>query len=60
MTTANEYKAYRDLLEALAHYHAEERDRNLDAFLTGYAGWEWDSAKARVAPRAVELIESKK
>jgi len=49
MTTANEYKKYRDLLSALAEYvkHSDDDKSGLDCFLTGYAGGDWEAEKEK-------------
>lgn len=54
MTTANEYKKYKDLLDALAEcLEVNEGDgRAIDHFLTGYAGGEWQAAKEKARQRA--------
>lgn len=54
MTTANEYKRYKDLLDALANcLEVNGGDgKAIDPFLTGYAGAEWEAAKEKARWRA--------
>lgn len=47
MTTAVEYKKYRDLLAVLANYYSQSKDELLNFFLIGYAGREWEAERDR-------------
>lgn len=49
MTTAVEYKKYKDLLDALAEFLRANGGNpdGLDSFLKGYAGQDWQAAKGR-------------